>query len=155
MAGGLIVNERILIADDDDLVRNGLAAILSTAGYITLVAADGVGVVDEARKYRPHLVMLDSRLPAGNIRKLVRALRSFPELTQVPVIVFASKDYRMSANEVLDSGANVFLTKPFNRQMLFTVIARLLAPDKSFRSLNPIPSPNWRPDHSAPRFNLN
>jgi len=152
MAGGSIVNQRILIADSDEVVCYGLATILSTAGYTALVATDGVAVVEQARRHQPHLVMLDLCLPAGNALELVKTLRRLPGLMQLPVIVFASRDYRMKATDVFDAGANVFLPKPFNRQILFSVIGRLLAADKSVRTVNSLPSIDWRPGQPAPRF---
>lgn len=149
------MTQRILIADNDEVVRHGLATLLSTAGYTTMVAADGVGVVEQARRHQPHLVMLDFCLPAGNGLKLVQTLRRLPALAQIPVIVFADRNYRMSANEVFDAGANVFLPKPFNKQILFSVLARLLQPGRSVRTLDPAPFFEWQPGRSAPRFEVN
>lgn len=149
------MNQRILIADNDDVVRHGLATLLSTAGYITFVAADGVSVVEQARRHQPHLVMLDFCLPAGNGLKLIQTLRRLPELAQIPVIVFADRNYRMSANEVFDAGSNVFLPKPFNKQILFSVLARLLQSGRSPRTLDPAPSFDWQPGRFTPRFDIN
>jgi two-component system phosphate regulon response regulator PhoB len=120
------VSRRILVADNDEQVRRGLQILLSNAGYTVLFAVDGISLIEQAVKHQPHLVMIDFCLPAGNASVLVQALRRFPEFTRMPIFVIGSKENRTSAGQVFDSGANAFLPKPFNRQVLFSMIARFL-----------------------------
>jgi two-component system alkaline phosphatase synthesis response regulator PhoP len=130
------VSRRILIADNDEEVRNGLKPLLSNAGYTTLFAVDGIGLIEQARKHQPHLVMIDFCLPAGNAIVLVQTLRRFPEFARTPIFIFGAREYRTSASQVFDSGANAFLPKPFNRQVLFSLIARFLPSETNINSLN-------------------
>jgi CheY-like chemotaxis protein len=130
------VSRRILIADNDEEVRNGLKPLLSNAGYTPLFAVDGIGLIEQARKHQPHLVMLDFCLPAGNAIALVQTLRRFPEFARTPIFIFGAREYRTSASQVFDSGASAFLPKPFNRQVLFSLIARFLPSEVSINSLN-------------------
>ena len=130
------MNRRILIADNDEEVRNGLQPLLSNAGYTTLFAVDGIGLIERARKHQPHLVMVDFCLPAGNAIALVQTLRRFPEFERTPIFVFGAREYRTSAGEVFDSGATAFLPKPLNLQVLFSLIARFMPSETSINSLN-------------------
>jgi CheY-like chemotaxis protein len=132
------LNQRILIADNDEQVRKGLQVILSNAGYTVLFAVDGISLIEQALKHRPHLVMLDFCLPAGNASALVQALRRFPEFTRLPIFVIGSKENRTSATQIFDSGANAFLPKPFNRQVLFSMIAKFLPSGEDASTLVPI-----------------
>lgn len=131
------MNRLILIADNDEQVRRGLQVLLSNAGYTTLFAVDGISLIEQARKHRPGLVMIDFSLPAGSASVLVQTLRRFPEFIRTPIFVIGTKEHRTSANEVFNSGANAFLPKPFNRQVLFSMIARFL-PNRGSNDL-PIP----------------
>lgn len=132
------MNRRILVADSDERVRKGLQVLLSNAGYTVLFAEDGISLIEQALKHRPHLVMLDFCLPAGNASVLVRALRRFPEFNLTPIFVIGSKENRTSAGQVFDSGANAFLPKPFNRQVLFSMIAKFLPNGESISTLIPV-----------------
>jgi DNA-binding response OmpR family regulator len=69
---------------------------------------------------------------------LVKTLRSFPEFTRTPIFVFGSKENRTSAGAVFDSGANAFLPKPFNRQVLFSMIARFMPNQETFSTQIPV-----------------
>jgi two-component system alkaline phosphatase synthesis response regulator PhoP len=127
-----------LIADNDEQVRNVLQALLSNAGYTALFAVDGISLIERARKHQPHLIMLDFCLPAGNAAALVKTLRRFPEFTRTPIFIMAGREFRTSASMVFDSGADAFLPKPFNRQVLFSLIARFLPSETNVESLIPV-----------------
>jgi CheY-like chemotaxis protein len=132
------VNQRILVADNDEVVRNGLDVLLSTAGYTTFLAVDGVSLIEQARKHQPHLIMLNLCLPAGTAIELVQTLRRFPEFTRTPILVFAGREYRTNANQVFEAGGNAFLPTPFSRQILFSLIAKFLPSEKILSSITPV-----------------
>jgi two-component system KDP operon response regulator KdpE len=134
------VSRQILIADSDDAVRSGLRILLLPAGYTTIFATDGVSLVEQARKHQPNLIMLDLCLPAGNALTLIQTLRRFPDLTRTPIFIFAGREHRMRANEVFEAGADGFLPKPFNRQILLMLIAKFLPSENSVGTLNPVDS---------------
>jgi CheY-like chemotaxis protein len=132
------MNRRILIADNDEQVRKGLQVLLSNAGYTVLFAVDGISLIEQALKHQPHLVMLDYCLPAGNASVLVQALRRFPEFTRMPIFLIGSKENRTSASQIFDSGANAFLPKPFNRQVLLSMLAKFLPTGEGLSSHIPV-----------------
>jgi two-component system, OmpR family, alkaline phosphatase synthesis response regulator PhoP len=131
------LNRRILIADNDEQVRIALQPLLSNAGYTALFAVDGISLIERARKHQPHLIMLDFCLPAGNATALIKTLRMFPEFTRTPIFITAGREFRTSAGQIFDSGADAFLPKPFNRQVLFSLIARFLPTETNVESLIP------------------
>jgi len=129
------LNRRILIADHDEQVRSVLQSLLSNAGYTALFAVDGISLIERARKHQPQLIMLDFCLPAGNTAALVKTLRRFPEFARTPIFITAGREFRTSAGQIFDSGADAFLPKPFNRQVLFSLIARFLPSETNVESM--------------------
>lgn len=106
---------RILLVDDEPLVRSGLAAILSSVEDFSVVgeAADGTEVWSQVRALRPHLVMIDVRMPRmDGIETTSQLVDNANRLDPVPRILvlttFESDDYVYAA---LKAGADGFLLK--------------------------------------------
>jgi CheY-like chemotaxis protein len=117
---------RILIADSDEDVRFSLQSLLTAAGYMVSLAVDGVSLIEHALSDQPDLIMIDSEIPAGNAERLIEILRQFPAFARTPVFVSASREHRMCALQIYGAGANAFVPKPFNRQVLLSLLARFL-----------------------------
>jgi DNA-binding NarL/FixJ family response regulator len=102
---------KVLLADDEDLVRDGLRTILSSAGDIEVVAEcdDGLYVADLARQHRPHVVLLDIRMRAADGIVALRRLRSLPEPPVVAMLTTFDVDEYVQ--EALRIGASGFLLK--------------------------------------------
>ncbi|WP_424184182.1 response regulator [Actinokineospora sp. G85] len=102
---------KVMIADDEDLVRSGLRTILSSAGDIEVVAEcdDGSHVADLARSHRPHVVLLDIRMGASDGITALRALKALPDPPAVSMLTtFDVDEYVQLA---LRTGASGFLLK--------------------------------------------
>jgi DNA-binding NarL/FixJ family response regulator len=102
---------KVLLADDEDLVRSGLRMILGSAGDIEVVAEcdDGSLVADLARKHRPHVVLLDIRMRSTDGLTALRRLTALPEPPAVCMLTTFDVDEYVS--EALRLGANGFLLK--------------------------------------------
>ncbi len=116
---------RILIADDHDVVRSGVRAILETqAGWeVVGEAADGKDAVDQALATRPNVVVLDYGLPVLNGIEATRQIR-----TRVPgaeVLIFTMHDTATLVREVLEAGARGFLLKSDARRFLIAAVESL------------------------------
>ncbi len=102
---------RVLLADDEALIRAGIASILATAGDIEVVAeaADGHEAVDLALRHRPAICLLDIRMPRlDGLGAAAELRRVLPEVAVVMLTTFNEDDYVTSA---LGSGASGFLLK--------------------------------------------
>jgi DNA-binding NarL/FixJ family response regulator len=102
---------RVLIADDDPMVRTGVRTILGTAPDIAVVAeaADGHEAVDLVRRHRPHVAVLDIRMPATNgIEAAATIHETVPETRVVMLTTFGEDEYILQA---LSGGAAGFLVK--------------------------------------------
>jgi DNA-binding NarL/FixJ family response regulator len=118
---------RVLIADDDDLVRDGLGAILSSDETIEVVgeAANGRHAIDRARWLRPDIVLMDVRMPdLDGISATREVLAVAPETKVVILTTFEQDDYIFGA---LKAGASGFLLKRTPRADLITAIKAVAA----------------------------
>lgn len=112
----------ILIADDDDDVRESLIDIIHTAGWHAVAARDGEEALSQVWAAEPHAVVLDYRMPGMNGAEVIRALRE--QKVQVPVILItAAGDIEELARE---AGVRCFLCKPFGIDELITILRRAL-----------------------------
>jgi DNA-binding NarL/FixJ family response regulator len=118
---------RVLIVDDDDLVREGLSAVLSSDETIEVVdeAADGRHGIDRARFLRPDVVLMDVRMPnLDGISATRELLDTVPETKVVILTTFEEDDYIFGA---LKAGASGFLLKRTPRADLISAIHAVAA----------------------------
>jgi DNA-binding NarL/FixJ family response regulator len=122
------VTLRLLVADDQELVRAGLVAVLATQPDLAVVAeaADGHQAVDEARRHRPDVALMDIRMPHLDGIGATRQITADPRLpTRVLVLTtFDLDEYVMAALRV---GASGFLLKDAPRETLYTAVRTVAA----------------------------
>jgi DNA-binding NarL/FixJ family response regulator len=116
---------KVLLADDEDLVRGGLRTILSSAGDIEVVAEcdDGLPVADLARQYRPDVALLDIRLRSADGLVALRELRALPDPPAVAMLTTFDVDEYVQ--EALRIGANGFLLKDTDPAQLVNAVRDL------------------------------
>lgn len=104
---------RLLIADDQDLVRSGYRAILSTYPDFEIVgmAKDGEEAVRLAQEVRPDVVLMDVRMPVKNGIEATRDITHNPLLSDAHVLVLTTFDIDEYVYDALDAGASGFLLK--------------------------------------------
>jgi DNA-binding NarL/FixJ family response regulator len=113
---------RVLLVDDDDLMRAGLRSVLSSDETIEVVgeAGDGRAALGEIRKLQPDLVLMDIRMPElDGISATREVLAAEPELKVVVLTTFEEDDYIF---EALSAGASGFLLKRTKPEELIAAI---------------------------------
>jgi DNA-binding NtrC family response regulator len=116
---------RILIVDDDRAFRLSTAALLRADGYDVDGVADGAAAAEALRATRPDLVVLDLRMPGVDGLGVVEALRMWGE--RVPILMISGFGTVDTAVRALHLGADDFLTKPVEPDVLSARVADLLA----------------------------
>ena len=104
----------ILIADDNDAIVGLVQNLLSKPGYNVITASDGQQAFDKARTERPDLVILDIMMPKVDGLTVCKRLKTDDDTRLIPVIMLTSKDYVEDRINGLESGADDYITKPFN-----------------------------------------
>lgn len=104
---------RVLVADDQELVRSGYQAILNTFPGIEVagIARDGKQAVAEALRLKPDVVLMDIRMPEMNGIEATRWIASNPLLTATHVLVLTTFDVDEYVYDALEAGASGFLLK--------------------------------------------
>jgi DNA-binding NarL/FixJ family response regulator len=120
---------RVLIVDDDELMRAGLRGVLSTAGTIEVVgeAGDGRDAVYRAGRLQPDVVLMDVRMPdVDGITATRQVLAEVPDVRVVILTTFEQDDYIFGA---LRAGASGFLLKRTRPEDLVAAIHTIAAGD--------------------------
>lgn len=114
--------KRILIVEDDPNISMSLSYVLGRSGYVTDLESDGAAAVSTARNVGPDLMLLDLMLPGRNGYEVLDALRSAPDLKDLPVIMLTAKGRPEDRDAAIAHGANGFLTKPFANADLISAV---------------------------------
>jgi DNA-binding response OmpR family regulator len=117
---------KILIVDDDPDLRQALKLRLRANQYDTVHAVDGYSALALAYKERPHLIILDLGLPAGDGFVVLDRLQKDDKLSAIPVIVLTARDAQSSEQRCLHAGAAAFFQKPADNAELLSVIRATL-----------------------------
>jgi DNA-binding NarL/FixJ family response regulator len=121
------VTIRILIADDQPVVRDGLSMLLSLIGDVEIVAtaADGIEAVERARSERPDVVLMDLRMPRLEGAEATRQiLASLPETGILVLTTYADDEHLFPA---LQAGARGYLTKDATAEQIERAIRAVIA----------------------------
>ncbi len=116
----------ILIADDDPDIVAILRDLLEFEGFRTLSASEGVRAIEMIHKRKPDLVLLDLQMPAGTGQSVLENIRTVPETKKIPVIVLTGLQAADLEQECLALGAQAFIRKPYERELLLAKIRELL-----------------------------
>jgi two-component system, OmpR family, response regulator ResD len=118
---GWMTGERVLLVDDEPVVRDVLTRYLEREGYAVESAADGESAVSLAERVSPHVVVLDLMLPTVDGFEVFRRLRSSSD---VPVLMLTAKGTELDRVLGLELGADDYVTKPFSPR---EIVARIRA----------------------------
>lgn len=112
---------RVLIVDDEPMVRETLGQMLTDEGYVVDLAVDGENALDQVRSARPDAILLDLMMPGMNGRQFLQALRGDPDYANVPVLLMTAV-HGLEVN-LATLGASEVVEKPFNVEELLNKVA--------------------------------
>ena len=115
--------EKIIIVEDDKIIREELQSFLGRYGYEVVVPRKLENIVEFILKENSDLVLLDINLPIYDGYYICREIR---KKSEVPIIIVTSRDSDMDELMSMNLGADDFVTKPYNTQILLARIAALL-----------------------------
>ena len=104
----------ILIVDDERFFIEPVRRLLESLGYDVFEANDGITGLSKAREIQPDLIVLDLMLPGMNGYQVCRLLKFDSQCKNIPVIIVSAKDSDRDREIGIQSGAELYLTKPLN-----------------------------------------
>ena len=116
----------ILIVDDEEHIVKMLDINVRNNGYRSLLAYSGEAALETVRTNTPDLILLDIMMPGMSGIEVCRRVKNDPETCRLPVIIVSAKSETQDRIVGLESGADDYVTKPFNLQELFLRIKAAL-----------------------------
>lgn len=117
---------RILMVEDDAMIRDMLSRLLSSEGYEVITASDGAHGVLRARVDRPDLIVMDMGLPILNGWQATHRIRSMPVTQTIPIIALTAYAMKEDRRKCLAVGCDEYETKPVDFAQLLKKIQLLL-----------------------------
>jgi putative two-component system response regulator len=114
---------KILIVDDEPAGRFTLESILEEQGYQIEMAESGLEALEKAYQLLPDVILLDVMMPGMDGFEVCQRIRKDPVLAEIPILMLTALDDRKSFLRGLESGADDYITKPYDR---YELRARLL-----------------------------
>ena len=123
-----MANERILVVEDSRTQATALMLMLESEGFSVVIAKDGASGLRTAVAGGIDLVMSDIEMPGLNGYELCRSMKDTPQTKDLPVILLTATNNPMAIVKGIESGANGFLTKPYEAEDLLGLVNKLLHP---------------------------
>lgn len=114
---------KIMVIEDDPVILGELRALLEGNGYVTAGAEDFSSVIETVKKEKPHLILLDIKLPGESGFTLCSKIRIF---SNAPIIFVTGCSTDMDELNSIMLGGDAFITKPYNSAILLAKTASLL-----------------------------
>ena len=116
---------RVLVVDDDDVIRQLICVNLELEGFEVHMAVDGLDALEKVREVDPAVVTLDIMMPRLDGWDAAARLRSDPETAHVKVVLLSARAQEADLKRGSRLGVDHYLTKPFDPDELITVVRRL------------------------------
>lgn len=115
----------ILIIDDDNELRQALAAALANQGWQALSAAEGEEGIALARQHLPKVILCDLLMPGKNGFRVCSAIREDDSLRYSLLVAMSGRDFEDTQQAAMEAGADEFFTKPLDFEKLCAVLERV------------------------------
>ena len=114
---------KIFIIEDEEIIRKELTIFLDRYGYETVYSTDFENIVEEALKSDANVILLDINLPFYDGYYICREIR---KQSNIPIVVVTSRDSEVDELMSMNLGADDFITKPYNTQILLARISSII-----------------------------
>ncbi|MEX1177133.1 MAG: response regulator [Nitriliruptor sp.] len=129
---------RVLIVDDDEDIRTYLDVTLALDGFEVIEAESGQQALDQARRGDPDLILLDVMMPGMDGLEVLRRLREDARTAHLPIVLLTARGQAADTVEGLDAGADGYLTKPFEAEVLLAHVRAALRRADQQSARNPL-----------------
>jgi two-component system phosphate regulon response regulator PhoB len=120
---------KILLAEDEDVLRMLVVDSLEDEGHDIDEASDGIEALDYVKKYEYDLILMDYMMPGMTGLEVIKEIRQMPEKRKVKILMLSAKSQKSDQEQVLQEGADYFMAKPFSPLALVNRIEEILSED--------------------------
>jgi two-component system, OmpR family, alkaline phosphatase synthesis response regulator PhoP len=120
---------KVLVVDDEPDIQELLQYNLEKEGYLVETAGDGKEAVETARRFLPHLILMDIMMPRMDGIEACRQVRQISKLKDVFIIFLTSRSEEYSEIAAFDGGANDYITKPIKPRALMSRVSAIFRRD--------------------------
>ncbi len=133
-----MMNSKILVIDDEMMLREMLKDIFSIAGYDVVTAENGKEGLQKIEEEMPDFVILDGSMPVMDGFETLKEIRKNPRFVNLPVVMFTALSGEAEQIKGLNLGADDYITKPFKTSVLLSKVKNILDRKKQSMDVNPL-----------------
>jgi CheY-like chemotaxis protein len=126
-ARGAVKKPRVLIVDDDPLIRGVVRAVLEDGSYVLEEAASGEEALEVADLHPPDVVLLDVMMPGINGFEVAARMKNDVRLKGAVIVMLTAKNALEDRRRGMEAGADAYFTKPFSPLELLTTLSGVLS----------------------------
>jgi two-component system alkaline phosphatase synthesis response regulator PhoP/two-component system response regulator VicR len=112
------MSKRILIVDDEEVIRKFLKIHLTKLGYEVTEAEDGQKAIEKIGEGKFDLIICDVMMPNKNGWEVIKEAKSNPGTSEIPIILLTAKNDEVDMFKGYELGTNYYMTKPFTKDQL-------------------------------------
>ena len=120
------MRKKVLVVDDEEVIRQFLRTLLAKWGYEVEEAEDGVKALEQLAKDNYDLLICDILMPNKNGWEVLKEIKSNPKIKEIPVIVLTGKKEDSDIFRGYELGAIYYMTKPFTIAQLLHTLQRII-----------------------------
>jgi CheY-like chemotaxis protein len=120
-----VAGARVLVVDDDDVIRQLISVNLELEGFEVFTATDGQDCLDRVKEVKPDVVTLDIMMPRIDGWEAAQRLRQDPDTADVKVVLLSARAQEADLRRGDKIGVDAYLTKPFDPDELIETVRRL------------------------------
>jgi len=117
--------KKVLIADDNENIRDALTYLLEDEGYDLQLANDGADTLRKVRERKPDILFLDIMMPEINGYEVCRTIKNDPDLKSIYIIMLTAKGQVAEQERGKEVGADEYIVKPFSPMEILAKIKNL------------------------------
>jgi CheY-like chemotaxis protein len=122
---------RVLVVDDDEVIRRLIAVNLQLEGFEVATAVDGQDCLDRVAQINPDVITLDVMMPRLDGWEVAIRLRSSPATAHIKVVLITARAQEEDKTRGAVVGADAYLTKPFDPNEMIRVVRELTGPNRA------------------------
>ncbi len=121
-----MLSNKILVVDDEPNIRETISFILEMEGYEVVLATNGEEAIEMVNIHKPKVIILDVMMPKKNGYEVAETIRKNSEYSNIYIIILTAKGQRKDEEQAIKSGANVYMSKPFDDEKILSIIKGII-----------------------------